>query len=229
VRTWRHTRRGCDGGGAVATATAQIHRPARRASRAAGQARVATGRIAPAHRLNRQQGASTLNETRKPASAQPAMRRWVDGLTRFMYIVAGLSFTLISLLLIAYAVWEVLDAIYHRRPYIDPSLDAIGLIVVSIAVFDIAKYLYEEQIVYETELRSAREARETLTKFLVIIVIAVALEALVFIFRTGTNKITELLYPTGLLVAAVILVVGLGWYQKLSSVVEQEYRGHPER
>jgi hypothetical protein len=149
---------------------------------------------------------------------------WVDRLTRFVYLVAAVSFTLISLLLIGYALWEVADAIVDRRSYIDPSLDAIGLIVVSVAVFDIAKYLYEEQIVHETELRSAREARETLTKFLIIIVIAVTLEALVFIFRTGTNKITELFYPTGLLLASVVLVVGLGWYQSLSHQVEREQR-----
>jgi hypothetical protein len=149
---------------------------------------------------------------------------WVDRLTRFVYLVAAVSFTLISLLLIGYALWEVADAIVDRRSYIDPSLDAIGLIVVSVAVFDIAKYLYEEQIVHETELRSAREARETLTKFLIIIVIAVTLEALVFVFRTGTNKITELFYPTGLLLASVVLVVGLGWYQSLSHQVEREQR-----
>jgi hypothetical protein len=31
----------------------------------------------------------------------------------------------------------------------------------------------------------------------------------------------ELIYPTGLLVASVFLVVGLGWYQKLSSGIEK--------
>jgi hypothetical protein len=158
---------------------------------------------------------------------RPRMSLWVDLLTRVMYMVAGVSFTLISLLLIGYALWEVFDAIVDRRSYIDPSLDAIGLIVVSLAVFDIAKYLYEEQVIHDTELRSAREARETLTKFLIIIVIAVTLEALVFIFRTGTNKITELIYPTGLLLAAVVLVVGLGWYQKLSSGVERKQGDSP--
>jgi hypothetical protein len=92
---------------------------------------------------------------------------------------------------------------------------------------DIAKYLCEEQVIHDTELRSAREARETLTKFLIIIVIAVTLEALAFIFCTGTNKITELFYPTGLPLAAVVLVVGLGWYQKLSFGVEQRQGDSP--
>ena len=149
------------------------------------------------------------------------MKTWIERVTGLMYMAAGAVLTLISFLLIGYGVWEVGHAIYYRRPFIDPALDAIGLIVISMAVFDIAKYLYEEQVVRERELTSLREARETLTKFLIIIVIAVTLEALVFIFRTGTSNITQLLYPTSLLIAAVILVVGLGWYQRASMVVEK--------
>lgn len=146
--------------------------------------------------------------------------RLINLVATFMYLIASAALLIISILLIGFALWEVGVAIYLREPYINASLDAIGLIVISMAVFDIAKYLYDEQVVRERELRSAREARQTLTKFLVIITIAVTLEALVFIFQTGTTNMRELLYPTGLLVASVILVIGLGWYQRLSTDIE---------
>jgi hypothetical protein len=154
------------------------------------------------------------------------MKSLIEFVTSIMYLIASLALLLISILLIGYGLWEVGYAIYQRQPYINASLDAIGLIVISMAVFDIAKYLYEEQVVRERELRSANEARQTLTKFLVIIVIAVSLEALVFIFQTGTTNIRELLYPTALLVSSVILVVGLGWYQKLSAGIENRQEQH---
>jgi hypothetical protein len=146
--------------------------------------------------------------------------RLINLVATFMYLIASAALLIISILLIGFALWEVGVAIYLREPYINASLDAIGLIVISMAVFDIAKYLYDEQVLRERELRSAREARQTLTKFLVIITIAVTLEALVFIFQTGTTNMRELLYPTGLLVASVILVIGLGWYQRLSTDIE---------
>lgn len=148
------------------------------------------------------------------------MEKLILMISTIIYLVASGALFLISLLLIGYSLWEVAYAIYLRQPFINVTLDAIGLIVISMAVFDIAKYLYEEQVIRDRELRSAREARETLTKFLVIITIAVTLEALVFIFQTGSTDVRNLLYPTGLLVASVILVVGLGWYQKLSSGTE---------
>jgi putative Mn2+ efflux pump MntP len=57
-------------------------------------------------------------------------------------------------------------------------------------------------------------------KFLVIIAIAVSLEALVFIFDAGKKDISNLIYPTFLLIAAVLVVVGLGVYQKLTQKEE---------
>ena len=67
------------------------------------------------------------------------------------------------------------------------------------AVLDIANYPYDEQVVRERELRSPREARQTVTQFLAIITIAVTLESPAFIFKTGTANIWEFSYSTGLL------------------------------
>lgn len=157
------------------------------------------------------------------------MTHLLDYANALVYLLASIALLLISLLLIGYGLWEVGHAIYHGQPYINVSLDAVGLIVISMAVFDIAKYLFEEQVVRDRELRSAREARRTLTKFLVIIIIASALEALVFIFQTGTTDMTNLLYPTALLVASVFLLIGLGVFQRLTAGNEQLLEGEEEK
>ena len=53
-------------------------------------------------------------------------------------------------------------------------------------------------------------------KFLAIITIAILLEALVSIFDAAKKDISLLVYPTFLLLAAVLLVISLGVYLKLS-------------
>ena len=140
----------------------------------------------------------------------------------FIYTVVSLSMLAISLLMIGYGLWEVWHAFNTSGDIVKKMLDAIGLIVISMAVFDVAKYFLEEEVLRDRELRSAREARETLTKFLVIITIAVSLEALVFIFGAGKENVSLLLYPTLLLVAVVLLIVGLGLYQRLSMTTERQ-------
>jgi len=103
-------------------------------------------------------------------------------------------------------------------------LDAIGFIVIAKAVFDVAKYLLEEEVLKGCELASPRESRETLTKFVVIITIAVCLEALAFIFDSANRDISTLIYQTFLLLAGILCIVGLGVYQKLSHQVECQTR-----
>jgi hypothetical protein len=100
------------------------------------------------------------------------------------------------------------------------ALGGIGYVVVSIAVFDVAKYLFEEEVIRGRELRVASEARRSLTRFISTIAIAVFLEALVTVFRVTQEGVDELLYPTALLIAGILLVLGLGVYQRLSVTVE---------
>lgn len=149
------------------------------------------------------------------------MLRTFGYVANLIYTVISLSLLLISLSMVAYAVWEVWIAINIGQKIINKMLDAIGLVVIAAAVFDVAKYLIEEEVLRQRELRSAREARETLTKFLVIIIIAVSLEALVFIFGAGSKNIADLLYPTFLLATSALTVVGLGIFQRLSTGAEQ--------
>jgi hypothetical protein len=149
---------------------------------------------------------------------------WVINL---MYAASSASLFVISVAMIASGIGDVYDALQTGVNPVQRMLDATGLIVVAIAVFDVAKYLIEEELLRRRELRSPTEARQTLTKFLVIITIAVSLEALVFIFGAGKAHMEQLLYPTLLLVAAVLLVVGLGAFQRLSVSAERAGRERP--
>ena len=113
-------------------------------------------------------------------------------------------------------------ALWARRDIGCPRLIGIGYVVVSIAVFDVAKYLIEEEVMREREMRVASETRRSLTRFISTIAIAVFLEALVMVFRVSQEKISDLVFPKLLLFAGMALVLTLGVYQRLSAMVEVE-------
>lgn len=145
--------------------------------------------------------------------------RILGWIATLIYIIVSIVLTTIALTLIAYAVWKAWIAVSDGNNAVASLLDSIGLIVISLAVLDVSKYLMEEEVLRDQELRSAVEARQTLTKFMVIICIAVSLEAVVYIARAGEN-IQNLLYPAILLLSAVAAMVGLGAYQKMSGAIE---------
>jgi hypothetical protein len=137
-----------------------------------------------------------------------------------LYISVSTVLIGIALTLMGYSVWHALVAIGTGGNVVGALLSAIGLIVISMAVLDIGKYLIEEEVLRDRELRSAIEARQTLTKFMVITCIAVSLEAIVYISKVDSNSIEHLVYPAVLLLSAVVVMVGLGVYQKLSQAIE---------
>ena len=74
------------------------------------------------------------------------------------------------------------------------------------------------------EKLSPREVRETLTKILIIVTIAVGIEGLIYIFKAGAKYISLLIYPAMLIITAVTMIVGLGLYQKLSIAADKMER-----
>lgn len=144
-----------------------------------------------------------------------------DFISRAIFGIAALLLACFALVLAGSAVADFITAAWARQHVGLSALSGIGYVVVAIAVFDVAKYLIEEEVVRGRELRVASEARRSLTRFISTIAIAVFLEALVTIFRVSQDSVDELLYPTALLVAAILLVLGLGVYQRLSLTVEK--------
>ncbi len=132
------------------------------------------------------------------------------------YGVVSLALLLISFIMMGVALWDVWNALHDRTKLVTALLDSIGFIVIAMAVFDVSKFLVEEEVLGRTDAKSPKEERERLTRFLVIITIAVSLEALVFIFNSAKTDISTLIYPTFLLFADILMVISLGVYHKLT-------------
>ena len=60
-----------------------------------------------------------------------------------------------------------------------------------------------------------------MTKFVSTIAIAVFIEGLVIVFQASKDDLPTMLYPTALLLTAILIVIGLGIYQRLSADVER--------
>lgn len=147
-----------------------------------------------------------------------------------MELVSRLAFFLVSVILMllaagltAYAIYSVVTTFQTPHAATDTAmLDVIGYLIIAIAVFDVAKYLLEEEVARGQERRRASEVRKSLTKFISTMIIAVFLEALVVIFKVARDDVNLLLYPTALIVAGTGMMLGLGLFQRLSASVERD-------
>jgi len=150
----------------------------------------------------------------------------LDLITRAVFVVVSLALSVLATGLLLYAGMQVVMVFGAENPDIGGALlAAVGYTVIALAVFEVAKYLLEEEVLHRSEMRFTGEARRGMTKFISTIAIAIFLEALVLVFATGTEDPSLMLYPTLLLFAGVALVVGLGVYQRLSALAEKEVGG----
>lgn len=99
---------------------------------------------------------------------------------------------------------------------------AVSYVVIAVAVFDVAKYFIEEEVLRSKGKQSLSEARGSLTKFMTTIIIAVFIEGLVGVFEQSGKEPEDILFPAALLVVATFMVLALGMYQKLSVNAEGE-------
>ncbi|MDQ2102489.1 hypothetical protein [Azospirillum isscasi] len=141
---------------------------------------------------------------------------------RAMYFLATVVLSLFALVFVGVAAYSVLHSLasFDLEGATHRLLDGVGMIVLAIAIFEIAKYLYEEEIVRDRELRHADEARRTLTKFLTTIIIAASLEGLVLVFEARTADMSAMVYPAILLMVIVFMVLGLALFQLISRRAE---------
>jgi hypothetical protein len=138
-------------------------------------------------------------------------------------------YTLVSLVLMAFAVVLVatgpvslVNALATGEPFVEAMVNSLGYLILSIAVFDVARYVYDEEVRRGREMRKAAETRRSITKFLTVIIIAVLMDALVALSKAGQQELDQLVYPVVLIGGGVALLLGLGVFQRLSATVEEK-------
>jgi hypothetical protein len=142
-----------------------------------------------------------------------------------IYLIAAISLTLMALLIMGWSIYEVVAHVLTpnglEAGFISKMLSSVGAIIISVAILDVAKYMIEEEVLRSKQLHTPKQAREALTKIMVIVSIAVSIEGLIYILKAGATDVRLLIYPALLILASVFMMVGLGVYQKISLQAEK--------
>lgn len=94
------------------------------------------------------------------------------------------------------------------------------LFTVALAVFDLSKTIFEEEVLLRKDVRRHSTTRRTLTRFFAAILIAVSIEGLMLVFKYALGVPGNLMTATTLLVTAAIMMVALGLYVYLGARAE---------
>lgn len=143
-------------------------------------------------------------------------------LTNAFYVAASLVLMAFAVVLVVSGPVAMVRALQKGDPFIEAIVNSLSYLILSLAVFDVARYVYDEEVRRGREMRKAAETRRSITKFITVIIIAVLMDALVALSKAGQEELSQLVYPVVLVGGGGALLLGLGIFQRLSATVEEK-------
>jgi len=99
---------------------------------------------------------------------------------------------------------------------INEIFKATILLTLSLAIFDLVKAIFEEEVLGKEKKAGAGQGHQTMVRFLGSIIIALSIEALMLVFKFALTDPIKLQYAVYLITGVAILLISLSLYMKFS-------------
>jgi hypothetical protein len=100
-------------------------------------------------------------------------------------------------------------------------IESIGLMAIAVVTLQIAQTIVEEEVIREAQVSAPTRVRRYVSRFMVVIVVALAIEGLVATFKALHEDLEQLPYAAALLVAVAVLLAGWGAFIYLNRSAEE--------
>lgn len=134
-----------------------------------------------------------------------------------IYSLGSLFLSIVSLMLIAYGGYKfghILISV-DLSNFLHEIFKSIIAITLGLAIFDLAKQIFEHEVLFLSFHHPEDHQYKVLGKFLISIVIALAIETLMVVFKIALEDYTMMLSAFYLMIGTTLMFVGLGYFYKM--------------
>lgn len=111
-------------------------------------------------------------------------------------------------------------------------IEAVGLLAAAVVALQIAQTIAEEEVVRAVHVSAPTRVRRFLSRFLVVLVVALVIEGLVATLKALHENLAQLVYAALLVAAAGVLLASWGafiWFNKAAEELEPEAMAEAKR
>ena len=140
-----------------------------------------------------------------------------------IHALMAVLFAVAALLLIIIAArtgWTVVGAGLDRDAA-QGLIEAVGLLAVGVVALQIAQTITEEEVIRDAHISGPTRVRRFLSRFMVVVVVALAIEGLVATFKALHEDPAQLIYAASILSAVGLLLAGWGVFVRFNSDAEK--------
>ncbi len=154
-------------------------------------------------------------------SAKRHVKALINVFSAVHAVIAAL-FALTSLCLIVIAVHTSWMAIAGGFRDAEVGLiEAMGLMAIAVVSLQIAQTITEEEVIRGAHVSGPTRVRRFVSRFLVVVVVALSVEGLIAVFKAARSNPTQLPYAAAVVVAAAVLLAGWGVFIHLNCAAEE--------
>jgi hypothetical protein len=128
--------------------------------------------------------------------------------------------------LIIFAFMELWQGIDPRvtmpiRDRFNSILESIGLLTIAVVALELGQTILEEEVQRQAQISAPTRVRRFLSRFMVVIIVALSIECLVAVFEIAHKDASQLPQAASIGVAAGVLLAAWGVFIKLNKSAEE--------
>lgn len=157
---------------------------------------------------------------KKPALAVRALQlafTTAYSTTSVLFLVAGVALVVSA----AASLFAAAALDQEARARLDQVLEAIALLTIAVAALELGQTILEEEVLRRAQMSAPTRVRRFLSRFMVVIVVALSIEALVGVFQLLHRDPSRLPHVAAVGVAAAALLVAWGVFVRLNRAAEE--------
>jgi hypothetical protein len=100
-------------------------------------------------------------------------------------------------------------------------LESIGLLTIAVVALELGQTILEEEVQRQSQVSAPTRVRRFLSRFLVVIIVALSIECLVSVFELAHKDASQLPQAASIGIAAAVLLAAWGVFIRLNRSAEE--------
>ncbi|QOG13129.1 hypothetical protein [Arcobacter sp. FWKO B] len=141
-------------------------------------------------------------------------------LNKSFYMVVSTLMIVLALFTIFYSLYDFINSFIHHQISIEHIFKPIVALTLGLAIFDLAKTLLEQEVLFKSYSSTDKSEYKVLTKFMITIIIALLIESLLVVFKIAINDYSQMINALYLIIGVGVIIVSLSVFIYITKKID---------
>jgi hypothetical protein len=136
-----------------------------------------------------------------------------------LFLVAGAALIVLA----AVQLWQGVQLFETAGLFdrLNSVLESIAVLTVAVAALELGQTILEEEVHRQAQMSAPTRVRRFLSRFMVVLVVALSIETVVLVMRVGRDAPEDLPYAASVGIATALLLAAWGLFIRLNRAAEE--------